>query len=70
MGADKRVIVVGNEDWPFPIPLVKDGAAWRFDTAAGKEEVIDRRIGKNELAVIQISSILRCRSAGVCPSRP
>jgi hypothetical protein len=53
-GADKRVIVVGNEDWPFPIPLVKDGAAWRFDTAAGKEEVIDRRIGKNELAVIQI----------------
>jgi hypothetical protein len=53
-GADKRVIVVGNEDWPFPIPLVRDAAAWRFDTAAGKEEVIDRRIGKNELAVIQI----------------
>ena len=53
-GADKRVLVIGNEDWPFPIPLVKDGATWRFDTAAGKEEVVDRRIGRNELAVIQI----------------
>jgi len=53
-GADRRVIVVGNEDWPFPIPLVKDAAVWRFDTASGKEEVTNRRIGKNELAVIQI----------------
>jgi hypothetical protein len=53
-GEDRRVLVVGNESWPFPIPLVKDGDVWRFDTAAGKEEVLARRIGRNELAVIRI----------------
>jgi hypothetical protein len=52
--ADSRVLVIGNEDWPFPVPLVKDAAGWRFDTDAGKEEILDRRIGRNELAVIQI----------------
>jgi hypothetical protein len=51
-GANKKVLVIGNEDWPFPVPLVKEAAGWRFDTAAGKEEVIARRIGKNELAAI------------------
>ena len=49
-----KVLVIGNEDWPFPVPLVNEGNRWRFDTAAGKEEVLDRRIGRNELAVIQI----------------
>lgn len=49
-----KALVVGNEDWPFPVPLVKDKTGWRFDTAAGKEEVLARRIGKNELAVIAI----------------
>jgi DUF2950 family protein len=49
-----KTLVVGNESWPFPIPLVNDGGRWRFDTATGKEEVIARRIGRNELAVIQI----------------
>jgi hypothetical protein len=49
-----RVLVIGNEDWPFPVPLVKDGTGWRFDTASGKEEVLARRIGRNELAVIRI----------------
>jgi hypothetical protein len=53
-GANSRVLVIGNEDWPFPVPLVKDGSRWRFDTDAGKEEILDRRIGRNELAVIQI----------------
>jgi hypothetical protein len=47
-----RVLVVGNEDWPFPVPLVNDGGGWHFDTAAGKEEILDRRIGRNELAAI------------------
>ena len=51
---DSRVLVIGNEDWPFPVPLVKDDNGWRFDTDAGKEEILDRRIGRNELAVIQI----------------
>ena len=49
-----KLLVVGNESWPFPVPLVKDGAEWRFDTAAGKEEVLARRIGRNELAAIRL----------------
>jgi hypothetical protein len=51
-GANKKTLVIGNEDWPFPVPLTKDASGWRFDTAAGKEEVIARRIGHNELAAI------------------
>lgn len=51
----RKTLVIGNEDWPFPVPLVKDKAGWRFDTAAGKEEVLARRIGRNELSVIAIS---------------
>jgi hypothetical protein len=53
-GANTRVLVVGNEDWPFPVPIVRDAAGWRFDTEAGKEEVLARRIGRNELAAIRI----------------
>ena len=49
-----KLLVIGNEDWPFPVPLVKDAAGWRFDTAAGREEVMARRIGRNELAAIRI----------------
>lgn len=49
-----RTLVIGNEEWPFPIPLVRDAAGWHFDTAAGKEEVLARRIGRNELAAIRI----------------
>ena len=50
-----KVLVIGKEAWPFPIPIVKGASGWRFDTAAGKEEILDRRIGRNELAVIRIS---------------
>jgi hypothetical protein len=46
--------VIGNEDWPFPIPIARGPKGWWFDTAAGKEEVLNRRIGHNELAVIRI----------------
>jgi hypothetical protein len=53
-GANAKVLVIGNEEWPFPVPLVRDASGWRFDTAAGKEEVIARRIGRNELAVMQL----------------
>jgi hypothetical protein len=52
--ADKTVLVVGNDDWPFPIPLVKRGSDWAFDTATGKEEILNRRIGRNELDAIQV----------------
>lgn len=46
-------LVIGNNDWPMPIPLVQDNGIWRFDTEAGKEEILNRRIGRNELDAIQ-----------------
>ena len=51
----ERVLEIGSEQWPFPIPLkaAADGA-WSFDAAAGAEEILDRRIGENELAVIDL----------------
>jgi hypothetical protein len=52
-GSGRKTLVIGNEDWPFPVPLVKEAGGWGFDTAAGKEEVIARRIGRNELATIE-----------------
>jgi hypothetical protein len=49
-----KTLLIGNEEWPFPVPLVQDGNTWRFDTAAGKAEVLARRIGRNELAVLRV----------------
>jgi len=49
----KAVMYVGNNDWPFPIPLVRAGKSWRFDAKEGKKEVLSRRIGANELAAIK-----------------
>jgi hypothetical protein len=48
------ILSIGNQDFPFPIPLVKDGNAWVFDTKAGMEEIINRRIGRNELGVMDV----------------
>ena len=45
---------VGKDDWPLPIPLTKAGGKWYFDGAAGKEEILYRRIGRNELAAINV----------------
>ena len=53
-GQDSQTLVIGSEDWPFPVPLVKDAKGWRFDTAAGKEEVLARQIGRNELSSIRV----------------
>lgn len=47
-------LYIGRDDFPFPIPLVEDAGKWRFDTAAGAEEILDRRIGENELAAIEV----------------
>jgi hypothetical protein len=52
---DSATLIVGEEDWPFPFPLVKNGDAWHFDTGSGVEEIMNRRIGDNELAAIQAS---------------
>jgi hypothetical protein len=52
-GADKAVLIIGREDWPFPIPLARKDNTWRFDTAAGRDEILFRRIGRNELNAIE-----------------
>ena len=51
---DRVSIIIGNDNWPFPVPIVKKGDGWVFDTKAGREEVLNRRIGRNELNAIQV----------------
>ena len=51
----RAFLLVGDEGWPFPIPIVKRGARWSFDPQAGRQEIRHRRIGRNELDAIQIS---------------
>jgi hypothetical protein len=51
---DKAVLNLGNEDWPFAIPIVKKEGLWYFDTKQGKEEILARRIGQDELGAIQV----------------
>jgi hypothetical protein len=53
-GPETKELIIGDEDWPFPVPLVKDQDGWRFDLEEGAEEILARRIGRNELSVIQI----------------
>ena len=53
----KFILAIGEKNWPFPIPIVKEESQWRFDTQAGLEEIWDRRVGENEL-----STILTCRA--------
>src|SRR5215510_13730713 len=53
-GDEKAVLNIGKDNWPLPIPLVKDAAGWHFDTKAGLDELLNRRIGRNELSVIQV----------------
>jgi Protein of unknown function (DUF2950) len=53
-GQGRAELIVGKEQWPLPIPLVREADGWRFDTAAGKEEILNRRIGRNELKVIEV----------------
>ena len=52
--ADRVVLVIGPEAWPFPIPLVRSGGEWRFQTAEGLEEIVNRRIGANERDTIAL----------------
>ena len=53
-GSDAMTLKVGSDDWPLPIPIVKQGTHWRFDTAQGREEILARRIGRNELNTMQV----------------
>jgi hypothetical protein len=52
--SSKRILLIGDQDWPFPVPIVPYRTLWRFDPAAGREEILFRRIGRNELNTIQV----------------
>ena len=52
--ANRAIVTVGNDDFPLPIPIVKHGAKWEFDTKIGRQEILNRRIGSNELDAIGI----------------
>jgi hypothetical protein len=56
-GENTLELIIGDEQWPFPVPLVKVGNEWQFDSKEGKEEILARRIGRNELRIIDV-----CRS--------
>ena len=53
-GDTKATLVIGKDEWPMPIPLVKSDGGWRFDTQQGEKEILARRIGRNEMAAIQV----------------
>jgi hypothetical protein len=53
-GPGRKVLVIGDKEWPFPIPIVQQGDVWKFDVAAGREEILNRRIGENELSAIEV----------------
>jgi hypothetical protein len=54
-GTDRVVLDVGTNDWPLPIPIVRQGTRWYFNAREGAQEIIDRRIGRNEIAAIRVS---------------
>ncbi len=53
-GEDKAILEIGPDQWPFPIPMIRQGNAWHFNTKAGEEEILNRRIGRNELNAIEV----------------
>jgi hypothetical protein len=54
-GDGTQTLILGADDFPFPIPLVNKGGEWQFDTKAGADEILRRRVGRNELAAIQVA---------------
>jgi hypothetical protein len=51
---DHAVLLVGDEQWPFPVPIIRKGGQWRFDAARGKAEILAHRIGENELTIVEV----------------
>jgi hypothetical protein len=54
-GNGTQTLIIGDNEWPFPIPLVNNAGKWQFDTKQGLDEILSRRIGRNELAAIQVA---------------
>jgi len=50
----ESIALIGNSEWPLPIPIVQEEGSWRFDAAAAKDEILNRRIGRNELTTIAV----------------
>ncbi|MFZ2197751.1 MAG: DUF2950 domain-containing protein [Thermodesulfovibrionales bacterium] len=57
VSAGKSVLHIGNDDWPMPVPIVKRSAKWVFDARAGKQEILNRRIGRNELHIMDFLQV-------------
>jgi len=55
-GDGTQILIIGDDDWPFPIPLVNKAGEWQFDTGAGLDEILRRRVGRNELSAIQVAN--------------
>ena len=53
-GDNKAILIVGADEWPLPIPIIREHGRWRFDAKVGAEEILNRRIGRNELMVIDV----------------
>ena len=53
-GENQATVLLGKDEWPMPIPLVKLADGWRFDTAKGEDEILKRRVGRNELSAVQV----------------
>ena len=51
---NRAILSVGNDDWPLPVPIVKQKGKWHFDSKQGRDEILFRRIGANELDAIQV----------------
>jgi hypothetical protein len=54
VGDSRAILSIGEKDWPLPIPIVKKGQRWLFDSKGAKDEILNRRIGRNELSVIKV----------------
>jgi hypothetical protein len=57
VSATKAVLHIGDDDWPMPVPIVKKSAKWVFDSRAGKQEILNRRIGRNELHIMDFLQV-------------
>jgi hypothetical protein len=53
-GSQKAIVEIGKDDWPLPVPLVESGGKWHFDAKQGREEILNRRVGENELETINL----------------
>ena len=67
---NKRILYVGKDDWPMPVPIVKAGKLWHFQSAEGRQEILSRRIGKNELDAIQTCLAIVDAPEGICRPGP